>query len=196
MNEPNESWRLFIAIGLPASVRQKVRQHVERLRDAVPAARASWTREENLHLTLKFLGDTPLTKVQELSAAIQLAANAVTSFELIVADCGAFSTRGKPHVLWIGIQDSSARLNDFYQALESECVELGFPREERPFHPHLTIARLQKTHDSRRLPEVHREIGFDPVSVPVRDVCLIRSELRSEGSRYTVTSRHAFDSLT
>jgi 2'-5' RNA ligase len=196
MNKPDESWRLFVAIELPASVRHEVRQHIDRLRDAVPTARASWAREENLHLTLKFLGDTPLPKVEGLSAAIQLAANAVPPFELIVEGCGAFSTRGKPHVLWIGINDSSKRLNDFYQALENECAKLGFPREQRPFHPHLTIARLQKSHDSRGLAEAHREMGFDPVSVMAQDVCLIRSELRSEGSRYTVTSRHAFDSST
>src|SRR6266850_2999713 len=73
MKPPDESWRLFIAIELPSSVRRNVQDHINQLRQAVPEARASWIREENLHLTIKFLGDTPVTNVEALSQAIQRA---------------------------------------------------------------------------------------------------------------------------
>ena len=68
MKPANESWRLFIAVELPASLRARVRDHITSLRQAVPEARASWAREENLHLTLKFLGDTPVSEIAALVA--------------------------------------------------------------------------------------------------------------------------------
>ena len=92
----------------------------------------------------------------------------------------------------LGIHDPSGQLTNYHRALEGECAKAGFPRDPRPFHPHLTIARLRQPHGSRRLAELHKEIGFDPVTVNVGDGCLIRSELRSEGSRYTVISRDGF----
>ena len=191
MKPPDSSWRLFIAIELPATLRRRVQDHIDQLKKALPDARASWTREENLHLTLKFLGDTPVNRVEALSQAAARAAAQVSPFEVIIGGCGAFPTRGQPRVLWIGIEDPTGAQNKLYRALEDECARAGFPREARPFHPHLTIARLRQPHGARRLVELHEEIGFDPVPVNVSDVCLIRSELKSGGSRYTVISRPA-----
>jgi 2'-5' RNA ligase len=186
---PDESWRLFIAIELPSTLRKRVQDHIDHLRQAVPEARASWTHEENLHLTLKFLGDTPLTMVEVLVQAAERAATHVSPFQLVIGDCGAFPTRGQPRVLWIGIKDPTNNLNQLYRALEDDCTKAGFAREKRPFHPHLTIARIRQPNGARRVAELHKDIGFEPVAVDVRDLCLIRSELRSEGSRYTVISR-------
>lgn len=192
MKTPDESWRLFNAIELPLSVRRRLKDHIQHLREATPDSRASWAREDNLHLTVKFLGDTPVTKVEAFSEATQLAANRVSPFELIVGGCGVFPLHGQPRVLWIGIQDPSVELINYHRALEDESAKLRFAREQRPYHPHLTIARLRQPDGSRRVAELHRQMGFDPVSLSVHDVCVIRSELRSEGSRYTVISRHDF----
>jgi 2'-5' RNA ligase len=191
---PDESWRLFIAVELPTSLRAKVGDHIDRLRQIVPDARASWAREENLHLTLKFLGDTPVSKVAALSEAIERAAEKVSPFDANVGGCGAFPLRGQPRVLWLGIGDPNGSLAKLSHALEDECDQAGFSRDMRPFHPHLTVARLRQPHGAHRLAEVHKAMGFDPVPLSVRDVCLIRSELRSEGSRYTVIARHGFAS--
>ncbi len=193
--EISNMWRVFVAIELPAPVRRKSIEHIDRLRDSIPDARASWIREDNLHLTLKFLGDTPVTKVEALAQAAQRAASTVSPFEIIVGGCGAFPPRGQPRVLWIGIEDHAGKLVELQTALEDECANAGFPREERPFHPHLTIARIRKPHDSRQLAAVHKEIGFDPETVRASELGVIRSELRSEGSRHTIISRHAFSSL-
>jgi 2'-5' RNA ligase len=187
-----ETWRVFIAIELPSIVRQKVRAHIDRLRSALPDARASWVRDENLHLTLKFLGDTPVTNVEALAQAAQRAASKVEPFEIIVGGCGAFPAKGQPRVLWIGIEDPSGRLALLNRALENECEKAGFPHEERPFHPHLTLARIRNPHDSRRLAAVHAELGFEPENIRAAELVVIRTELRSEGSRHTVISRHRF----
>jgi 2'-5' RNA ligase len=192
MEVPHESWRLFIAIELPPNVRSTLKAHVDQLRSAVPEARASWAAEENLHLTLKFLGDTPLTRVEELSRAARGAATAAGSFEMIIGNCGAFPSSGQPRVLWIGVEDPSHRLTLLHQALEDECAQAEFARELRLFHPHLTIARLRKPPGTLRLAQAHKELAFDRETVVVSHLALIRSELRSDGSRHTVIARHPF----
>ena len=192
MEVPDESWRLFIAIELPPNVRRTLKAHIDELRPAVPEARAGWAAEENLHLTLKFLGATPLTRVERLSQAARRAANAVGSFEMIIGNCGAFPSSGQPRVLWIGVEDPSDRLTLLHQVLEDECAQAGFAREHRPFHPHLTIARLRKPQGARRLAQAHKEIALDRQTVAVSDLVLVRSELRSEGSKHTVVARHPF----
>ena len=190
MRTHDESWRLFIAIELPASTRKRLTDHIELLRKALPEVRASWSREDNLHLTLKFLGDTQVTKAEILSQAVGRAASAVHPFEVIVGGCGAFPPRGQPRVLWIGIEDPSGELGRVHKALEDECALAGFTREPRTLHPHLTIARLRQPHGSRQLAAMHQETGFEPQPVSVSAIALIRSELRSEGSRHTIVSRH------
>jgi 2'-5' RNA ligase len=190
MSTPDESWRVFIAIELPASVRKKLKDHLEHLRESVPDARASWSREENLHLTLKFLGDTPVSRIETLSQVAKRAASNVIPFELIVSGVGAFPPRGQPRVLWIGIEDLSGQLGKLQQALEDECNKEGFARETRPFHPHLTIARLRRPQGSRQLAALHEEMGFEAETVRASALVVVRSELRSEGSRHTVISRH------
>ncbi|HVS81765.1 MAG TPA: RNA 2',3'-cyclic phosphodiesterase [Pyrinomonadaceae bacterium] len=190
--EISNKWRVFVAIELPAPVRRELIKHIDRLRDSIPEARASWSREDNLHLTLKFLGDIPVTNVEQLSAAASIAASKVGPFEIVVEACGSFPPRGQPRVLWIGIDDPSGKLSELNRALEDECAKAGFAREPRVFHPHLTIARIRKPQGSRRLAVMHKEIGFNREIVRVLEMLVIRSELRSEGSRHTIVSRHAF----
>jgi 2'-5' RNA ligase len=190
-HSPIESWRVFIAIELPANIRKRIAEHIDRLRNSVPDARASWSREDTLHLTLKFLGDIPVTSVEQLSAAASIAADKVEPFEIVVDGCGAFPPRGQPRVLWIGIDDPSGKLSELNCALEDECANAGFAREPRAFHPHLTIVRIRQPQGSRQLAAMHREIGFNREAISVSELAVIRSELRSEGSKHTTISRHA-----
>jgi 2'-5' RNA ligase len=189
---PSETWRVFVAIELPPNIRARIAEYIECLRSTIPEARASWSREINLHLTLKFLGDIPIAIVEKLSTAASIAASEVEPFDLIVGRCGAFPPRGQPRVLWIGIDDPSGELAKLHRALEDECDTAGFAREERPFHPHLTLARLRKPQGSRQLAKLHGELGFPNQQVSVSEMVLFRSELLSEGSRHTAISRHRF----
>lgn len=186
-----ETWRLFVAIELPANLRKRIINHIDRLRSSIPDVRASWSREENLHLTLKFLGDTSVAKVEALSQAVRRAANSANPFEIVIAGCGAFPPKGQPRVLWVGIDDPSGQLALLNRALENEYEKAGYPREPRPFHPHLTIARIRQPKGSRQLAERHKEIGLNREFVGVSEISVFRSELRSEGSRHTVISRHS-----
>lgn len=188
----SEQWRVFVAIELPQAARKRLIERIDQLRDSIPEARASWSREENLHLTLKFLGDIPAANVGALSQAVEQAALSARPFEILFGGCGVFPSHGPPRVLWIGIDDPSGSLAKLYRRLEDECAGAGFVREERPFHPHLTIARLRKPEGARRLAALHREIAFSSFPVVVSELCVFRSELGNEGSKHTALSRQKF----
>src|SRR6266446_5707303 len=102
------TYRTFIAIEIPADIRHRIKEHIDQLRTAFPDVRASWTREDNLHLTLKFLGDVPVSLIPALSDAVAAAAHTIDPFDLIVSGCGTFPPHGRPKVLWIGVRAGSA----------------------------------------------------------------------------------------
>jgi 2'-5' RNA ligase len=186
----NERWRVFCAIELPPEVRARAADHAARLRDRSTEARASWPRADNLHLTLKFLGEIARARVEALSNAASRAAQSIQSFNLTIEGAGAFPPRGHPRVLWLGIKDSSGALALLHSRLEDECASAGFAREERPFHPHLTLARIRAPQGARELARSHRETGFAAIEFPVTDLVVMRSDLGPRGSRYTEISRH------
>jgi RNA 2',3'-cyclic 3'-phosphodiesterase len=188
----HESWRVFCAVELPPQVRARAADHAARLRERSTEARASWPRADNLHLTLKFLGEIVKERVEALSNAAESAAQSINPFDLTLEGAGAFPPRGSPRVLWIGINDASGGLVRLQSRLEDECAAAGFAREERPFHPHLTLARIRAPQGARELARLHRETGFAAIEFPVTSLLVMRSELGAGGSRYTEISRHAF----
>ena len=190
---PQLQWRVFCAIYLEVSVQASLMRHINRLRETVPQAQASWSREENMHLTLKFLGDIQTSKLSNLSNAAALAVASFSSFEITLADTGVFPQHGAPRVLWIGVKDESGKLAELHTRLEQACAEEGFVREERPFHPHLTIARLRKPQGATTLAAAHKEMRFEPVAVAVEELLVIRSEPSGAGSRYTIISSHRLE---
>jgi 2'-5' RNA ligase len=185
-----KSWRVFCAIELPEAVRGLVLQHIARLREAVPDVKAAWSRDATLHLTLKFLGEIPQTSVPDISTAASQAVAGMAPFSIRLEQTGAFPKQGQPRVLWVGINDSSEKLGELHARLEDESADAGFAKDSRPFHPHLTVARLRQPRHARTLAAAHRELEFAPADIPVAELLVIRSELSSEGSKYTVISRH------
>lgn len=184
-------WRVFCAVELSPEARARAARHAARLREQFPTARASWPRAENLHLTLKFIGETAIARVEELSGAAGRAAAGAQPFNLVIEGAGAFPPRGNPRVLWLGVNDSSGSLARLQSGLEDECAASGFKREERPFHPHLTLARVRAPQGTRELSRLHEETGFEAIEFPVNELIVMRSELGRGGSRYTEISRHS-----
>jgi len=185
-----DSLRVFCAVELPQSARRLVLEHIARLKEKLPQAKASWARDANLHLTLKFLGEIPTASVADFSTAVSRAVSATQAFSIRFEQTGVFPTHGQPRVLWIGVNDLSAKLTDLHARLEEESAQAGFAKETRPFHPHLTVARLRQTDNARALANAHKQMEFDPLEVAVAELLVIRSELSSEGPKYTVVSRH------
>ena len=192
VNPPREkeSWRVFCAVELPSSVRKKLIDHISRLRELAPEVQASWGREQNLHLTLKFLGQVPTSRLDRLSNAAAKATTGLATIELSIEETGAFPKHGKPRVLWVGVKDRSGGLAELQGRLETACARAGFAREERAFHPHLTLARLRNPQSAQELVTAHKQLSFEPMPVTVRELLVLRSELSPKGSKYSVISRH------
>jgi 2'-5' RNA ligase len=181
---------VFCAINLPRELRERVQAHIARLRESVPDARASWNRDDKLHLTIKFLGEVGVDRVAALSLAAERAVAGLKPISLSAEGCGAFPDRGRPRVLWIGIRNPDEGLAGLNGRLETECAAQGFAREQRAFRPHLTIARVRQPAAALELADANRQMGFSPLKFEANELVVIRSELSGAGSRYTDISRH------
>lgn len=186
----NETWRVFCAIELPAAVLEKISEHIILLRAAAPDSPASWSRPENIHLTLKFISEIAQSGITDLSQAAANAVSDFSPFEILIKDTGSFPKHGMPRVFWIGVDDHSGKLAQLQAKLDEECLRLGFAKEARAFNPHLTIARSRKPQGARALAALHKAAGFTSTQVCVDELSVIRSELSSKGSNYTTISRH------
>lgn len=185
----SDTWRVFCAIDLPPDLKQKLANHVDQLKRTT-GVKSGWTSPENIHLTIKFLGNIPLSDVAKLSQAASRAVKSVRSFNLSAEHCGAFPTHGPPRVLWIGITDSSGELGRLHTRLDEECAVAGLPKETRAFHPHLTLARLRNPANARALGAAHRALDFPSGEFEVTELLVVRSELGPGGSKYTTVSTH------
>jgi RNA 2',3'-cyclic 3'-phosphodiesterase len=183
-------WRVFCAIELSEEVRARLEDHVGRLRKDVPEAAASWGRVENIHLTLKFFGDVDVERIPAISAAASRAVSEFSKFQIAVGGTGVFPKPSRAQVLWIGVNDASGNLSALQKRLEEECFAAGFPKEDRVYRPHLTIARLRKLEGARRLADTHLNMNFANIEVSLTELVLLRSELSPKGSKYTAISRH------
>jgi RNA 2',3'-cyclic 3'-phosphodiesterase len=193
VSSTESTWRVFCAIEIPEKIRQSISQHAQQLHEALPDVQASWTKPDNIHLTLKFFGNISQRQVLKASEAAARAVDGLKSFTIHVEGAGAFPSRGPARVLWIGIKDLTGKLIQLEQKFESECEREGFHKEGRAFHPHLTVARLRGPRGARALADKHHELGFESSEVTVSSLILFRSELSSKGSTYTRISKHRLD---
>lgn len=164
-----------------------------------------WIPESQLHFTLKFLGEIGDDRVAAARAATAAAAGAVAEvaareerdggFRLSLEGLGAFPHRGPARVLWAGCGEGAAELTAVGAAVEQAFVAEGFPREERPFSPHLTLARVKDPDAGRRLARALPTIPPEPFgAVRVCSLVLFRSELTPRGAEYTELLRVAIES--
>jgi len=176
------TWRVFCAVELPQEIRAQLQDHITRLQGEIPDVAASWSRVENIHLTLKFFGNVEVKRIEKISAAAERAVKDFSTFQIGVGGTGVFPRPSRPQVLWIGVIDSSGQLTALQKKFEEECAAEGFPKEDRAYKPHLTIARLRRPDGANH----HLQMKFDPVKVEVKEIVLFRSELSPKGSRYSV----------
>jgi 2'-5' RNA ligase len=191
--EQKSSWRVFCAIELPDALKARAGDFQSRVRESTPGVRASWERPEKLHLTLKFLGEIELPRVEALTRAAGRAAEGLRPFVLSVTGTGTFPPRGVPRVLWLGVEDPSGGLARLHARLEDECARESFPREQKAFRPHLTLARLRSREGAERLGALHRETQFEAQSFTVSELVVVRSELLPGGARHTPIIRRQLD---
>lgn len=182
--------RLFVAVELSEAIREQVRALLDGLKRDVPEVR--WARPEALHVTLKFLGEVESERVDPLCEALERAsgAGAPPPFDIEVEGLGTFGDRKRPRVVWAGLRERTGALEELQGAVEQACEALGFPLEERRFHPHLTLARIKGP-----MPSLGRALatrsGVRLGSAQVGSFALVRSELQPDGALHTVLKRFA-----
>ena len=186
MNERDEI-RAFIAIELPAGLKSRLKDFEQKLR--TPETRcAKWVDPGSIHLTLKFLGNVKVKTVEEIKQGLMADASGGRPFTLKTAETGCFPNLRRPRVFWMGLSGDVDRLLELQARIDESTARLGFPREERPFTGHLTLARLRDDctpADRSAFTEFVGGFQMEPFSVPVAAVSLIRSQLRPEGAVYT-----------
>lgn len=179
--------RLFIAVDLPGASRDRIESLIADLRREVPEVR--WARIEGVHLTLKFLGEVEEGRLRALAAILDRRAAAAGGFTVLLKGVGMFGTKSRPRVVWCGVMDPDGGLARLAASIDDGCAETGFPREARPFHPHLTLARLKGP--SRSLAAaVDARTDLDLGGFAVTSFHLFRSLLRPRGAEYLRLTEH------
>ena len=177
--------RAFIAITPPSTLQQtmaEVRQVFQRLSLAW-----RWVTPDHIHLTLRFLGNVPEASVASLCQAMEHASQGQTAFPLRARTLGCFPHPTRPRVLWVGLDDPSQALGRLNERLTAALTPLGFPPEDRPFHPHLTLARVQSmTRSSQLLPILQTFQNRDFGEFLVTQVHLVQSQLQRGGALHTI----------
>jgi 2'-5' RNA ligase len=174
--------RLFVALNIPEDVRAKLAALVAKLRPACNEAR--WPRIEGLHVTLKFIGETPAENAAKIQAALASIAPR-PAIKIDFRGLGFFPNESRPRVLWAGVV-AGAELAALAAAVESALEPLGIPREERTFSPHLTLARFN---NPRKLDALHSAIEkagpLEFGAVSAQEFHLYQSVLKPGGAEYT-----------
>ncbi len=192
--------RCFIAIELSEELLERLAALQTALRQDEWTDQVRWVRPEGIHLTLKFLGNVPEARISAINQAIReaIAAAGVGPFTLRVVGLGAFPNFRRPNVIWVGVENEIERLQRLQEAIEVAMERLGFQREERPFHPHLTLGRVNRRAGSgyrRKLGEVLQAQQVGEVGrIRVEQVSLMRSQLHPQGAIYTQLAAHPLPS--
>jgi len=177
--------RAFLAIDPPEEILGEIGRIQGRLQRLI-RGELRWVRPEAIHLTLKFFGDIPESAVADIAAVVEPAAAGAAPFSLAIGGAGVFPDQRRPRVLWLGMNGDVPRLLLFQQGLEAELGRIGFPAEERPFRPHLTLARIKSPRGLaglERALEKGEEYGAGEFTAS--GIALIRSELTPRGAMYT-----------
>ena len=179
--------RAFIAVEIPLEIREAVYRATASLQRGIGSA-VRWVPVENMHLTLKFLGDVSPTNVEMLSQMLHTEANLFPCFDLRLYGLGSFPNLKRPRVIYIGIQ-APAALEGLQRGIESASRKLGYESEERRFSPHLTIGRVRQNVTATEQQTIRRALEGTRIDLlgtaRVDSVHLYKSDLKPAGSVYT-----------
>jgi len=176
--------RSFLAIELPKTIREKIREVQGSLKSSHADVR--WVNPENIHLTLKFFGNIEESRVESIVKSIEEPTRTTPPFTLRVRGTGAFPHLKNPRVIWMGLLDEGGSLVLFQKRLENELEKIGFELEHRPFQAHLTLGRMKSSRGKDELIgriETYIEGNFGDFQV--EHLVLFKSDLRPSGPVYT-----------
>lgn len=174
--------RVFVAIEIDELIRKRLSDVIEELRPLHERVRG--IRPENLHITLKFLGEIKEERIEKIKKVLKEIADSTGQFNLMIKGVGQFPENKRPRVIWAGIEDCR-ELISLQERIEKALSKLGFKKEEREFQGHITLARVKESEGIERLREAISRLGKrDFGDMEVKEFVLMKSELGPEGARY------------
>lgn len=188
--------RTFIAVRLPDAIRAQLALQIETLKPRLPAM-VRWVAPESLHLTLAFLGELDDVRLAAADEATAVAAREGAPFTLALTHLGTFGPARAPRVIWAGVSGDIAALGNPQDRLATELELRGFPREDRPFSPHLTLARIKEPlppNTAATLSGLLHSAPAERGSWQVHELCVMKSDLRTGPTRTATryTCLHAY----
>ncbi len=185
----SDRWRLFIAIDLPAPIVSYLSEIQDWLKSRAPGRAIHWVDPGSIHLTLKFLGDVPVAYRTSIQDKLEEAVKGHAPFDLAAGEIGCFPAPHRPRVVWTGVHHELAALQALREAIEAHIAPLGYPTENRPFHPHLTLGRVRRDVGRSAAQEIEKLLRENKFTErrpwTVSQVTLFRSELTPSGAIYT-----------
>lgn len=177
--------RTFIAVELDKDIRetiQHIQEHLKQLGGDV-----KWVKPENAHLTLKFLGDVPLKKIDAVKEVFQNLAKTAKPIDTQITQLGAFPKLERPRVIWVGLKDDRKEIEQFAASLDHQLGQIGFRKEERAFQSHITIGRVRSAKNLSLLSAAMKEYPLPAdVKQSLSHVTLFKSTLTPHGPIYEV----------
>ncbi len=185
--------RLFVALDINLDIRERVERFIDEVRHL--AADARWIPTESLHVTLKFIGEATAAKSELIKHALEGSVGSgggITALELSMRGCGFFPDARRPRLFWAGIEPV-APLAKLARAVDEALASVGIPREDHPFHPHLTLARAKRNTPASAFKRLQEKLAVmqspEFGTMTAREFFLYESQLSPEGSRYTKIAR-------
>ena len=188
----SEPFRAFIAIDLPENIRSSLGEAQEILKAF--GFRAKWVPPQNIHLTLKFLGNIDSDYIDKITVAMTSTAENFNSVFLSAREIGVFPNIRRPRIIWAGLNGQLEILKNLQQSLDGHLAGLGFVEETRAFKGHLTLGRVKgKIASARMKTAIDKLKGFETESFEINEIILFKSELRPTGAVYSKVKRVNFD---
>ena len=179
-----ETIRTFIAVELPEEIHHKLQQLQNDFRTSMPDVR--WTKPGNIHLTLKFLGDVQLSRTDRITSSLKDIGGQFSPFAMSLAGMGAFPNSRKPRIVWVGVDKGADTLVEIANSIEASMKQLGFPKEKRPFTPHLTVGRIRQLKNPEAMTKALEQSKVGELGrFAVEKISFVRSQLDPAGSIYT-----------
>jgi RNA 2',3'-cyclic 3'-phosphodiesterase len=178
--------RAFIAIDIPEQIKENIIRFIDNCREIIPRSSGTlvkYVEKENLHITLKFLGETDSSRIDAFSMRLQTIKS--NPPEILIHKTGGFPNIFFPKVIWAGIEENEI-LKSLFMKIEEYSINLGFEKENRDFHPHLTLARVKGNPDKELLSFLKESINLDFGSFKADEIRLYESKLTGNGPVYTV----------
>lgn len=176
--------RAFIAIPMSDAIKEGIL--AAGLRLSSTGIKATWVKAGAIHLTLKFLGDVDMDRTMEITHALEEAAGGIGPFSIRVRDLGAFPNGRRPRVIWAGVDEETGALIRLVENIEERLSHLGFKKEGRRYHPHITVGRVRGAPKDL---STHLAEPFETEDQEVEELVLFQSELHSSGAIHTPLSR-------